>query len=177
MPPRYLPAASLPDEAFLGGRGQPHPRANAAPDDPVPALDAEAPARSATFLRSVDLFNHGYYWEAHEGWEALWHAAGREGRVAELLRALIRLAAACVKIRQGQPTGVASHVEGALDRLQGLQRQGLGRFCGIDLVALVDLARDLADDPPPPDDDRGPRVVHPRPLELALDEGEAPGGG
>ncbi|WP_394885884.1 DUF309 domain-containing protein (plasmid) [Mesorhizobium sp. AaZ16] len=23
----------------------------------------------------IDRFNHGYYWEAHEAWEPLWHAA------------------------------------------------------------------------------------------------------
>ncbi|MER9586456.1 DUF309 domain-containing protein [Mesorhizobium sp. M0276] len=23
----------------------------------------------------IDLFNHGYYLEAHEAWEPLWHAA------------------------------------------------------------------------------------------------------
>ncbi|MER9222262.1 DUF309 domain-containing protein [Mesorhizobium sp. M0644] len=23
----------------------------------------------------IDLINHGYYWEAHEAWEPLWHAA------------------------------------------------------------------------------------------------------
>ncbi len=31
----------------------------------------------------VDLFNHGYYWESHEEWESLWHAAGRRGVVAD----------------------------------------------------------------------------------------------
>ncbi|TGQ49534.1 DUF309 domain-containing protein, partial [Mesorhizobium sp. M1C.F.Ca.ET.210.01.1.1] len=27
------------------------------------------------FRWGIDLFNHGYYWEAHEAWEPLWHAA------------------------------------------------------------------------------------------------------
>ncbi|MER9856292.1 DUF309 domain-containing protein [Mesorhizobium sp. M0098] len=31
---------------------------------------------SDVFRWGIDLFNHGYYyWEAHEAWEPLWHAA------------------------------------------------------------------------------------------------------
>src|SRR3984957_4738915 len=66
-------------------------------------------ASSPEFLRGVDLFNFGYYWEAHEVWEGLWHACGLTGPTADFFRGLIKLAAAGVKVRQGVRAGVASH--------------------------------------------------------------------
>ena len=60
--------------------------------------------RSGRFRRAIELFNAGYYWEAHEVWEELWHVEGRRGPTAELLKALIKLAAAGVKVREGQRT-------------------------------------------------------------------------
>ena len=32
------------------------------------------------YLYGIDLFNDGYYWEAHEVWEGLWHACGLRGQ-------------------------------------------------------------------------------------------------
>ena len=61
---------------------------------------ADGWALSPAYLRGVELFNAGYYWEAHESWEALWHAHGRRGPTAGVLQGLIKLAAAGVKIRE-----------------------------------------------------------------------------
>lgn len=94
-------------------------------------------------LFSIDLFHHGYYWEAHEGWEALWHAAGRKGPIAELLKALIKLAAAGVKMRQGVAEGVRSHGERARAHVDGLAAERGERFCGFDLHALGALADEV----------------------------------
>ena len=65
------------------------------------------------FRYGVDLFNHGYYWEAHEAWEGVWHACGRRGRLADFLKGLIHLAAAGVKSREGNLNGVVKHAERA----------------------------------------------------------------
>ncbi|MEE9394704.1 MAG: DUF309 domain-containing protein [Planctomycetota bacterium] len=71
----------------------------------------------------LDLFNHGYFWEAHEALEALWHGLGREGPVADLLRALIKACAAHLKAFDDQNIGprtlarrAAEEIEGLLDR-------------------------------------------------------------
>lgn len=61
------------------------------------------------YLLGIDLFNHGYYWEAHESWETVWLAAGRRGQIADFLKGLIKLTAAFVKAREGRPMGVARH--------------------------------------------------------------------
>ena len=54
------------------------------------------------YCYGVDLFNEGFYWEAHEVWETLWRRAGRTGPLADFLKGLIKLAAALVKARQGR---------------------------------------------------------------------------
>lgn len=69
-------------------------------DAPAP-LDVEAWQGNPTYLEAIELFDHGYYWEAHEAWERLWVAAGRTGATGDLLNGLIKLAAAGVKLRQG----------------------------------------------------------------------------
>ena len=64
---------------------------------------------SVAYRYAVDLFNHGFYWEAHEVWEGLWRAAGRAGPTADFLKGLIKLAAALVKSREGRSEGVRRH--------------------------------------------------------------------
>jgi hypothetical protein len=93
----------------------------------------------------VDLFNHGYYWEAHEQWESLWHACGRKGPVANLLQGLIRLAAAGVKVREGKPAGVVNLARGAAEKFQ-LAGQGLAAdtlLLGLDWRILLERARQV----------------------------------
>ena len=82
--PRYCPERSLPPYSYVPGLS-PHPVSDplghsfgvyAPPAEP---LDESSYAGNAIYLYAIDLFNHGFYWEAHEAWEALWHAAGRHG--------------------------------------------------------------------------------------------------
>jgi predicted metal-dependent hydrolase len=78
--------------------------------------------RCREFLVGIDLFNAGYYWEAHEVWESLWHAAGCRGTVADFLKGLIKWAAAGVKCYEGRPQGVRRHAQRAHQLLTGVQR-------------------------------------------------------
>lgn len=95
--PRYCPQIPLPDGAYVPGQ-TPRPHDSPATGDP-----------QTDFRLAADLFNHGYYWEAHEVWESLWIAAGRRGAWALLLQGLIKLAAAGVKCREGRREGVRRH--------------------------------------------------------------------
>ena len=52
-------------------------------------------------LRGLLYYNAGYYWEAHEAWEAAWVIAGRQGPTADFYKGLIKLAAAGVKLYEG----------------------------------------------------------------------------
>ena len=116
--PRFVPDVPLPPYSFVPGRF-PHPVSDPAghmygkPPERPAAPDPDRWEECEAYLRGVDLFNYGFYWEAHETWEGLWHACGRRGPTADFLRGLIKLAAAGVKVREGVPAGVASHARRA----------------------------------------------------------------
>lgn len=124
-PPRLAPEMALPPYTFVPGR-TPHPLRDPAghlfgkPSELPPPLEPTRWQESRAYLHGIDLFNHGYYWEAHEVWEGLWRAAGRAGPTADFLKGLIKLAAAGVKVRQGQPRGVASHAAGAAEHFRAI---------------------------------------------------------
>jgi uncharacterized protein len=120
---RYAPTRPLPPYAYVPGSGTPHPRKDprghsyGEPERLPPPLDPDDWEASSDYLYAIDLFNHGFYWEAHEALEGLWVAAGKAGAVAELLKGLIKLCAAGVKERQGMPGGVEKHVTAAARHL------------------------------------------------------------
>lgn len=112
--PRYLPDEPFPPYSYVTGRF-PHPIRDPTghsfginhgqPERPDPAHWQDC----RPYLRGLDLFNHGYYWEAHEVWESLWHACERTGPAADFFKGLIKLAAAGVKVREGRHAGVRTH--------------------------------------------------------------------
>jgi predicted metal-dependent hydrolase len=79
------------------------------------------------FDRAVLLFDAGYYWEAHEMWESLWHEYPRQASEALFLKGLIRLAACGVKHREHRADGITDHAAGAarLFRQSGQDFRGL----------------------------------------------------
>lgn len=72
------------------------------------------------YLLGWRLFQHGYPWEAHEAWEAVWRGLPETCTGRVLVRALIRIAAAAVKARQRNRAGLAHHLEGAIGHLRSL---------------------------------------------------------
>lgn len=168
MPPRYAPALPLPPYAYVPGHDLPHPlndpRGHSysdAPPDAGDALNAAAwfadlppdpasrrrvltvtLAANSDWLYAIDLFNGGWYWEAHEAWEGFWHALGRTSLEARFVQGLIHLAAAAVKIREGKPAGVSRHTQRARELLGGARPQvssGHGETPG-DATATLGLA-------------------------------------
>ncbi|MCA9067976.1 MAG: DUF309 domain-containing protein [Planctomycetaceae bacterium] len=117
-PPRYVPELAFPPYAYISGQ-HPHPvrdpkgHSYGQPEVTLPTPQRQQILGNSQFLFGVDLFNHGYYWEAHEVWEGLWHACGRRGELADFLKGLIKLAAAGFKAREGNPVGVIRHAERA----------------------------------------------------------------
>jgi hypothetical protein len=93
--PRWLPQKRLPPYAYLPGKN-PHPVRDPAGHsyhvEPIPVA-ADVSLGSGAFLWGLDLFNHGYYWEAHEAWEGLWQVADRNGTLRTLFKGLILLSA------------------------------------------------------------------------------------
>lgn len=131
--------------------------------------------QSAAYRRGFTLFNAGYYWEAHEVWESLWHAHGRRGPTADLLRGLIKLAAAGVKVREHQPRGVTTHAQRATLLFATLRDLVGASLHGLDLHALETLSRQVANDPPRDPGTRDDRVV--RVFGFRIEPGEPRSGG
>jgi hypothetical protein len=106
---RLLPTREFPAYAYLPGR-HPHPvRDPAGHSFQVPPVHVVATVGSEEYYWGADLFNHGYYWEAHEAWEGLWKVAGKGSEIRCLLKGLILLSAAGVKIREGKRTAAGRH--------------------------------------------------------------------
>jgi uncharacterized protein len=154
-PPRLVPERPLPPYTYVPGRS-PHPLTDpeghsyGARHAPAAPVEPGRWAESRDYLHGIDLFNHGYYWEAHEVWEGLWHAAGRAGVTGDFLKGLIQMTAAGVKVRQGVPRGVASLAAGAAELFRKVlaalpPRQT--RYLGLDVAELLRFVEGLAGQP------------------------------
>ena len=154
--PRYSPTTTLPPYSYVPGHDLPHPVNNpaghiyavrdSAHEPPISAavlaalpttLDPRRRALAAVLAdnsrwrHALDLFNAGFYWEAHEVWESFWNALGRTTPEAQFVQGLIHLAAAAVKIREGKPAGVARHSQRARDLLGDLGAADGGDTLGL----------------------------------------------
>ena len=113
------------------------------PTDPTSrrrALAAALIAENSKWLYALDLFNGGFYWEAHEAWESFWNALGRTTPEAQFVQGLIHLAAAGVKIREGKPMGVSRHTKRArelLGELEAVTPEGSLKISPESLSAVV----------------------------------------
>lgn len=122
-PPRYCPHQPFPPYTYVPGRS-PHPisdpQGHSFGHSPPAAkeLNSRDWRDNELYLYALDLFNHGYYWEAHEAWESLWHASGRKGPTADFLKGLIKLAAAGVKALEGRADGIRRHARRAAKLLR-----------------------------------------------------------
>jgi len=70
------------------------------------------------YLRGIELFNAGEFFECHEAWEEIWLKA--EGVDRELLHALIQSAVALHHFQRGNLKGAASVYRRAQRRLAAL---------------------------------------------------------
>ena len=145
LPPRWLPQKSLPPYAYLPGKN-PHPVRDPAGHshhvEPIPVA-AEVSRSSDAFLWGLDLFNHGYYWEAHEAWEGLWQVADRDGPLRMLFKGLILLSAAGVKIRERKNAAAQRHAKRAaalLRQLAKVPNRAFERALGMSPAALAECA-------------------------------------
>lgn len=105
------------------------------------ALDPHKPFEHQIYCYGIDLLNHGYYWESHVAFEAIWHAQSRRGDVADFLKALIKIGAAGLKQRLGQEQAAQAHLQRAFDLFEDLRIKSTV-FCGLDLDELCQLTPD-----------------------------------
>lgn len=141
MTRRYSPDRSLPQEPYLPGIGQRPPES----DLHAPMLSPDRWMGNDAYLWGVDLFNAGYYWEAHEAWEAAWHAAPGDTQKS-FLQALVQYAAGMLKFRSGPKKTAAVLAERSLARLEGVKAQvEQPPYMGCDLDSVIAVLRRMYD--------------------------------
>ena len=90
------------------------------------------------YLYSIDLFNYGFWWEAHERLKQLCIAAGRESETGQFIQGLIQTSAALLKHFMQEQQGAATLAELGLKNLQ----RAAGIYLGIEVATLVTQVRD-----------------------------------
>ena len=104
-----------------------------------------APADCRTneeYLYGVDLFNHGYWWEAHEAWEGLWGLVPGGDATSNFLQGLIKLSAAFLKWHMHERKGVQTLFNGAMKLLSQAAAEE-PHFMGVDLQKFLELVQKL----------------------------------
>lgn len=131
-PYRYIP--------FQGKATLPHPRNDpaghsySADEEFLSLFTSDDWAHCEPYLYSIDLFNYGYWWEAHEALEVVWLAAGaRETTCGIFVQGLIQLAAAQLKREIRSASGAQSLTAAACDKLEVAE----GIYLGIDVARLM----------------------------------------
>ena len=160
---RYAPDFAFPPYAFLPGQ-DPHPTRHpdghsysTEPEQPSDYFPPERWRENREYLFGTDLYNHGYLWEAHEAWEGLWHQAKHDEVQAQFLQGLIQCTAASLKIRMGQPRGLAKLSGQGLGRLDEVVLDAGASYMGLELRAFIGDFREFASSEPEDPDER-PRI-------------------
>ena len=138
-------AQPFPPYRFVPGLN-PHPTSNPLGHSFRPPGQPEAPvhfhpphewASSPDYLFGCDLYNHAYWWEAHEAWEGLWQLTDKQAVQGRFLQGLIQVSACHLKIHLGQEAGVRRLYESSSRYLDFvLERTQSEPIMGLDLRAF-----------------------------------------
>ena len=93
--------------------------------------------KTESYLYGVDLFNAGYYWEAHEAWESLWKNLDPSSDHALFLQGLIQVAASCLKYHLKNKEGVIRLSQQAIEKLMKIQKTYPEPYMGVDLKRFL----------------------------------------
>lgn len=136
-PYRYVP--------FQGNATLPHPRNDpgghsySAEEEFLAQFSVNSWSKCEAYLYGIDLFNHGYWWEAHEALEVVWLAAGdRSTQCGIFVQGLIQVAAAQLKRVIGSSRGAQSLTTSGCEKLAVAE----GVFLGIDVARLITDVQD-----------------------------------
>ena len=139
--PRYWPGPPFPAQRYVPGQ-VPHAQKPSQVGARAPWDGNESTLRTAPgFLWGVDLYNHGFYWEAHEEWEELWKQAAARSSARYFLQGLIQCAAASLKGSSEQWTACQTLGEKGLSKLAKVRTAPDAHYQGLDLRKYVDCFR------------------------------------
>ena len=133
-PPLRLPAP-LPPYRYVPGLNA-HPLKH--PDGH--SRSPETLSLAQLWVRGIDLYDHRYYWESHEAWEAAWKMVERGSR-RQLLQGLIQLAAATIKHHLGHDRPARLLLSRGGGRIEAVAAAEGAVWWGLDLPATLASAR------------------------------------
>jgi len=93
------------------------------------------------YLYGVDLFNHGYYWEAHAAFEQVWLAEERGSVNGLFFQGLIQISAGYLKLAAGEAGNARMLVDLGIDKLPGDREM----FFGLHLEPFIEQVRACLD--------------------------------
>ena len=100
LPPyRYIPSQH--PHPVIDPKGHSYQKA----EEKLKYCSPEAWVHNESYLYGVDLFNHGYWWEAHEAWENVWLTTAKHDLEGQYLQSLIQFSAALLKLYSGSKRG------------------------------------------------------------------------
>ena len=146
---RYVPGVPFPSYRHLPGE-TPHPHRHPQGHrfrDPFEGAGPESAGwrGDKAYLLGVDLYNHGFWWEAHEQWEPKWQRAGPRTAEGLFLQGLIQLAAAAIKQHQGNERGFRLLSGNGLEKLEEAAERCGTCFMGLDIQRFAVSWREFRD--------------------------------
>lgn len=102
VPKRYRPHLALPHYRYVPGQGAKDEQRKDIPKFKLEKLNNEHWKDNDAYLYGIDLFNQGFYYEAHEVWEELWHFTGHNSTEGAFLKALIQWTAIHLKNKMNE---------------------------------------------------------------------------
>ena len=128
----------FPKRRYIPGQGL-HPKRDSKgshlPEIPSSTIrfTAESWQKSEGYLYAIDLFNYGYFWEAHEVLEVLWVDAGKKTPTGIFIQGIIQVSAALLKETQSNHKGALSLADKGLLKLSSQS----GVFLGLRVGSFV----------------------------------------
>ena len=140
--PRYCRVPFAPYR-FVPGK---HPHPTASPEGhsylppgesepPVPFVPPERWYDSEAYLHGVDCYNHGFWWEAHEAWEGLWHVVPNPSSQRSFLQGSIQVAALHLQGFLGKHNGIIRLRDSSSRHFDKIVVPDDGLFMGLRLAA------------------------------------------
>ncbi len=121
-----------PPHAHIPGKTPRHPegRFDALCATALPDQTGRAVFASDAWRAGLQFFRSGYFWEAHEVWEAVWMALPDELDERRLVQGMIQLANAALKEKMERPRAVLRLCDIAEQALKALP-EALWRIAGL----------------------------------------------
>lgn len=136
-----------PEWAYVPGQTERHPDGlfDAIRKTVHPGMSEEELAASKAFLFGMTYLDEGYFWEAHEVFEAVWMACRPESAERHAVQALIQIANAALKRKMGQPNAVKRILTIVENRVAQIGRPDDAKVLAVTVAEIRSRSRALSD--------------------------------